>query len=166
MVKIFNTEIPQRIEDQLRVQGAMEKAPNETSDKVVITYNVNDPLFYCDREPVVRSALVSNSAGISTIYTTSATKTFYLTGASLSAGLGATNTGLTEAITCTINGTPRTILQTEHQGSVAVTTTQQISFPYPIKLDRNTTVSIVTTGGEDNEVNGIIYGFELQGLET
>lgn len=159
MVHINNNLVGRKISDDLRVNQRIEQPPMDTSDKVVLTWQVNDKLF---PKTFLASGQFSNGTS-TTLHTCHATKATYITSCWISWGTGATDTG----ITCAMAGTTAagigttTLLQLEKQPSIADNQTANTVFPYPLKMSKSSSILLAATGGEDNEVSAGFCGFEI-----
>lgn len=87
------------------------------------------------------------SSGSATVYTTPSDKDFYLTGVQMSWSKDVTNDGTTASLQVTIDGdsTASNILRLYGQSVTANQIAETMSFLYPIKLARNSTITINQT---------------------
>jgi len=157
--KIYNSELTQGMINNAKIASSVDPIPSELSEKVVPVMEVNPRLLKTTN--IVRHA-ISTSSGSSTIYTTEENKDFYLTGAVYSYHVNATADATIGQIIATIDGVARRILGFAKITTTAVVNTVTISFPFPIKIDRNTTITINTTftlGSVTHE--GFIYGYTV-----
>lgn len=164
MPKIYNQETGKKISQELRVKQF--EIPQEASEKIVLNYQVNDPLFYASSRPLIRNATLTNAI-IATIHTCSTTRTTFMQGAAIAASIGATHAGETVAVVATPAGDSqsRIVVQLEFQTTVALQNqVQQISFPYPIRLEKGSTVQLIADDATDIEANGELYGFEMEDI--
>lgn len=162
MVHIQNHSISQKLIDDLRVQTQTEQPPKETSDKVVLTYQVNDALFFCDPEPIVRRNVATDAVS-ATIYSTDPNKTFYLTGINVSLNKDASSTSIVSWVSATINGTAQILMEIQGTSLTAQSEVNSISFPFPIRIDKSTNITANNSAAVANIDFGVtIYGFLLQ----
>lgn len=163
MVRINNKEIGEKISSELRVQEGVQSIPQQTSDNIVLSYQVNDPLFYCSVRPIVQTSTLSNSAGPLTMHTCSTTRTTFLQGIAMHAAVGATHAGETLALLGTVAGglSDATLLQLEWQTTTASSMSDSITFPYPIRLAKGSILQLLADDATDIEANCTIYLFEM-----
>ena len=102
---------------------------------------------------IVRFA-VRSTTGTTQVYTTPSDKDFYLTALTLGGSSNATSDGTAMYIQVTIDGVTQRPLYLVKQTLTAFTGNVAIAFPFPIKLDRNTNVSLTLsfTVGNDSGV--------------
>lgn len=88
------------------------------------------------------SSIVKNassaSTGNTTVYTTPLDQDFYLTAAQLTTTQNVTSDGIDTSITVVIGGATLRILSLSFQGVTVCSKEAQLSFSYPLKLDRGT----------------------------
>lgn len=157
MANINKSPIIQRVIEVLGIQAAKEGVPNVTADKI---------------QPVVEVTPITNAVyhrewtttlDSSAILTTPSTDTnFYITYAQLAITKDVACDNVLASIYATINGVIVNILCIPTQTLTAGSHSVQLSFPKPIKLDKNTLVRIsgaFTVGTMTKE--GIIGGYFL-----
>jgi len=158
MARIYNNEIGKKLSSELRVKQS--ELPQEASEKVVLNYSVNDPIFYCHPEPLVRT--VQTVDDISTqMFTTDANKTTYITGIALAVTKGVTNTSQNTDITSTILGASRVLFGLNYQPGTAGSHFGSIVFPYPIRVGKNVNVTLAHDEATDINATASVYGFVL-----
>lgn len=154
MAKINRSEVTQKAIKELRLDAARERVPTDTSDKIVLTYDLNSHVI-----DIVKSNF-SGASGAFTVYTTPTKQDFYLTDLHLGFTKDATSDNTVTTITGVIGGETVTLAR------VHVTTTtagnEKIIHNYskPIKLDRGTNISVsgTFTAGTYTKFS-TIYGF-------
>lgn len=139
--------------------GNKDLVPNQTSDKVVLTYDYSNAK-YCDI--VRRAAAVNSTSG--TIYTTSTDEDFYLCGASLSVIKDATSTSIASQIRVIIGGGTYQILDIAGITLTAATGSQTITFNPPLKIDRGSSILVTNSTNVANvSADACIFGFYKRG---
>jgi hypothetical protein len=135
------------------------KMPTKLNDTVQAVFPVGFQGKFCD---IVRDSITTN-ATTSTAYTTPTDRDFYLTAAALNVIKDVTSTSTASRLLVNISGSLRTILEIT---GITLTVQQEvtsISFPFPIKLDRGTTITVTNSTNVANcSSKGIIYGFTYQ----
>jgi hypothetical protein len=114
--------------------------PNESSDKIVLTYDYSNTA----RNIQIKRLTADNSGG--TIFTSSSEKNTLIHALSLGWCKDATATSTNVFIRVTIGGTNVYPLEICGLTTTADAQSTTISFPKPILIDKNTSVSIATTG--------------------
>ncbi len=160
MPQFNNSELSNEIIDATRVQSGSSRIPNTFGDVVIPVIDVNPK-----RNRVVTFHRIASrgTTGSTTIFTTPADKDFYLVGAFLTATQDATSDGVVMGLAVTTDGTSRSLISFRKTTLTAFQDSKQINLPIPMKVDRNTTISIsqsfsVGTG----TVEGIIFGFTTE----
>lgn len=137
MARINRSDQIQRAVNDLGISAASEKIPNETLDKVQLTYDLSQIL-----PNKVATAASSVSSGSGTAFTASSTADTYITGIALSIVKDSTcdmATGVI-AIRATIDGTLKNILSLALLTLTAQNQTAVMTFPNPLKVSRGGTV--------------------------
>lgn len=100
--------------------------------------------FLASFASVAESGLGSSTGTSVTIYSTPSTTDFYLTGVSLAIIKDATCDTITGSIsvTATVNGVSKSLVRIPHITLTAQTSELSISMVAPLKIDRNTNISI------------------------
>lgn len=157
MATVTRTSILNKMQDLAGLQTAAEAIPNQLSNTIAPVLDIA-PKF----TTIVKASSLATSAP-ATIYTTPTNKDFYLTFLSLSVSKDAACDGVDYYITIYIDGAairfPRMAMQTLTASSM----TREISFAYPIKVDRGTAIQIsgaFTVGTQQR--NAEICGFILE----
>lgn len=158
MATIYNSDLTKNLVEGARIAVARDNIPNQLAEKVVPVMEVNPKLLRT--LDVCKSATLNNATSANLI-TTPADMDFYLTSAAISFIKDATSTATTLNITYTDQfGTGQTALRvvcftlTAENGQLAVT------FPYPVKCARNSTIQITSDTNVANiRASGSISGF-------
>jgi len=170
MAKINNADITKNITDELRIDTVIEAAPTDLGKTVVPTFVVNnvqkvsETYDYVNETQIVRSAtILANSEITQTLFTTANldNEDFFLVGCHLSKGQNSSYTGQEVSISVDIDGTTQKVLLLHglnglNESVAGLSTT----FPRPIKVDRNTAITLdVTNNSSTMRAGGGIYGF-------
>lgn len=139
MAQINNQQVTKGLADNADIQIARDKIPNELAEKIVPTFETNPKLLR--RINIVASAS-ANNAVTGTIYTTPIDKDFFLTSIDLSMIKDVTSTSIYTDVEIKINGQTKTILYINGFTLTVQNISKIISFPIPIKLDRNSTITV------------------------
>ena len=160
MAYIDNTDTKKEMNDAMRGNAVSNIAPTKINDSVQPVININ-PKDYRRCNIIKRaSALNSTSA---TIYTTPTDKDFYLVGATLSLIKDATSTSTYSALDVTINGARGEIIYIPTITLTAETQSLSISLPFPILVDRNTTIRVLNgTNVANITSSGTIVGYTVE----
>lgn len=157
MVEIQSKEVIDKISDELKIQPALI-IPRELMDKIQLVYNINSP----NRDSIIRSVSRSTT-GSSTLFTTSATRPFFLTSATLvnQSDVTADNTAISLVATPFGQATINPILLNKLTTTVF---SGQISQRYdpPILLARSSSITL----GSTFTVGASISGASITGFET
>jgi hypothetical protein len=110
---------------------------------------------------IVRHASQDNGTS-STIYTTPSDMDFYLVAASVSVAKDGTSPSTATKITIVTEGASRDLLVIRGLASTVEHESLSISFPNPIKIDRNTVINVTNGSGTATiRAEGSIMGFTL-----
>jgi len=139
MAKITRSSIMLEAQNLAGTQSAADSIPNQMANIVQPTLEINP------RTTQLVRAVTATATGNTTIYTTPADKDFFLTFASISGSQNVACDNVIYYIDCVVGGTTRRIIVFDVQGSTAQSVNQVASFPYPIKLDRNSLVRVYNT---------------------
>lgn len=127
--------------DGLKLNPVTDSIPHAVIPTIQPTFEVKRRV--CN---IVEGNAGASSGSAVTIYTTPSDKDFYLVGANLTMSKDAacdTTTGSLQ-LSATINGTVKNILRMSHTTLTALQGNVSISLPVPIKIDRNTAITIIT----------------------
>lgn len=158
MAKIYNSDLTKGLAKNAGIQQNTDKIPNELAEKVVPTCETNPELLR--KITIVRDITITDSSS-GTIYTTPTNQDFYLTDVQMD-GFKSAAAGTTEFyITVTINGATKKIISMHHPTTTAINNLHaEKSFLLPIKLDRNTNITLNSNNATTfNRVIGIICGY-------
>jgi len=159
MATIYNSELSKELILGAKIQTSRDRIPTELAEKVIPVMEVNPKLLR------VANVVKGNNAlnGDVTIYTTPTDKDFYLTGASLSVVKDATATStLTRYLITTEESGLGSFLPIGTLTLTAESRSTSINLSTPLKLKRNTTVSITNSTTVGNiATSGSIIGFTI-----
>lgn len=116
-----------------------DKMPSELAEKIIPVMEVNPKLLR--RCNIIKNVQAANSTG-ATVYTIPATQDFYLVACSLSLIKDATATSVLTTLRGTIEGVVTNILAIPGITLTAQQDSMTLSFPYPLKIDRGTSITI------------------------
>lgn len=144
----------QKLIDELKLYPGKDLIPTELAEKVLPVFQINSDEITVSAETanIVRNA-AATANGNSTVYTTPATGSFYLTNLEISAcGYATDELFFTVVLTATIDGSSRT-LATVHVCNPASTTGADnacvaLNFQNPILIDQGTNI-VMTLAGDD-----------------
>lgn len=156
MATIHNTDLTKELKDGGRLQQLKDVIPSQLADKVVPVMEVNPKLL---RNLEIRDATATNATS-ATILTTPATgQDVYLIGASLSMIKDATATSTASRVVLATDAGSYSILNIAGLTLTAQSETMTIALPRPIKLARNTTVTVrnSTNVGNVTSIGAIFY---------
>lgn len=131
-----NKRISNFIVDELRLNPISDNIPKTVIPSIQPTFEVNRK--FCN----IARSLGSSTTGNKTIFTTPSDKDFYLTSAQFAYVKDVTCDVATGAISlsATIEGTAQPVISLVLTTLTAERDNQIISFPVPLKIDRNTTI--------------------------
>lgn len=155
-LKIQSKEIIDKISEELKLQPALE-IPRELMDKIQLVYGINP-------EPKIQILSGSaNDSATATIHTTSDVKDTFLVGITLTVAKSVLSTSIESAINCTTEegDLERAILRLRYEPVTAGQFSESMTFPFPIKLKRGTTITVTnTTSIASIDASGSIQFFE------
>lgn len=135
----------------------VQTKPMLDTSKVILVSDVN-PAHNRFCEIVRRQSAINSTGG--TIYTTPSDRDFYLNSCFLSYIKDATSTSTTSALSVVIGGATVNLIRFAQLTLTAATGSQGLSFPAPIKLDRNSAITISNSTSTANiSCEGTISGF-------
>jgi hypothetical protein len=143
--------------NDLGINQAREITPNTAEDKVRLTFDIG--------QKITNFAFNGGNALTTsvTIFTTPSAKDFYLTGALLAFTKDATCDNIVAYITVNISGVGVRINQILTQTTTAGSFYQYVSFPFPIKCDRASAISLTGAFGAGTmSKQATIYGYVLE----
>lgn len=165
MAKIYNSELSKILQVEAGLQASRDKVPDELAEKVVPVINVNP-----NHNKFLNYLAHGNTTSISasnTIATTSTTKDTFLCALTMSivkdaAYDGATGSSYRVLVTLDETNASTVIGAITLLTLTAQTDTIHITFPFPIKLKKGSTItSTLTAGGTAGTMgrNVTIYGY-------
>lgn len=156
MATIRNSQATDNLIKGLSLDTARDKIPREIASKVVPTFNINNSLTY-----EAYSAVVSNATNAN-IFTIPDKTNFFVVGAQLSVIKDGGSTSTSSDINATINGTAKQLLRIGGLTGTAQTDSVSISFPYPIKVDSGSTITVNnTTSAANVKATAVIFGYRV-----
>lgn len=158
MAQIQVSEVVQGLIEALRLDAARDVMPNRLGDIVVPTFDYSNARF-CE---IVRGANRATT-GATTIFTTPSDRDFFLSSANLAvqADISADSTG--NVLQVTVGGVVRDIIRLNKISLTVTTESLSTSYPIPLKIDRNTGITIAhtfTVGA--STLSGCITGFTIR----
>jgi hypothetical protein len=144
MSKIYNSQLQKEIVEATKLQISMDKTPNEASDKVVFTCEVNPKLLKSVKPYTFTS---STTAGTTTLLPANTSQDFYITGVAMSmvASVLCDLSTANYSVNAVIDGSSRALIS---YGAITLTAQEKNiyrEFNRPIKIDRGTTITFTTT---------------------
>lgn len=162
--KIYNSNLTKEIIDGAKLQVQDGNIPSEIGNTVLPTMEVNPNLLRICNVVKMNSL---NNALTETIYTTPSDKDFYICSASLTMNKDVTATTTNVNLTCTINGQSATLLRIATLATTADTNSISINPRFPIKIDRNTTISLTSATNVANVRAGAsVIGFLIDNIKS
>lgn len=139
MAKVNNSEVIQKLIDELQLYPGKDLIPSEIADKILPTFQINDQAVTMSTEPstIVRYGN-QTGVGANTLYTTPSTGSFYVT--SVSINTNGSNAGTKGWVSVTINGTNYRLI--ELMAQAADNPNNSISFPNPVLVDAGSVIDI------------------------
>jgi len=115
---------------------------------------------------IIKQNTVTN-ATTATVYTTPADKDFYLVAIQMTTIKDVTSTNTYTYVAGVISGVGMTFFQLPCFTLTVQTLQAQLSLPLPIKLDRNTTVTVnQETNVANSKTNAVIYGYTVETINN
>lgn len=132
-----NQTIINNITDELRLNPIHDIIPRKVMPSISPVFEVNPKLAN-----VAGSANSATSAGAATALTTSSSLDTYITGVCLSISKDATCDAASGTLgaNVTINGATISLVTLQHQTLTAIQDAIALSLPFPLKVDRNSTI--------------------------
>jgi len=161
MTTNFNSEVTQKIVKGLKLQGSAEDVPSRVGDVIL-------PVFISNPDRLIRNeSNAANDATSQDIMTTSSVKDTYLVGAEITISKSALATSIFSRLLFTPFGQPaRNLLRIRYEPLTAGNFHANITFPFPIRLNRGSVISITnTTATASIDANGTVYFYETEGEE-
>lgn len=117
------------------------KYPNEASEKVVLTYDYSNAAYISKT-----SALRNSDNSGATIFTTNNDRDTLIYGVTLSLCKDATSTATEYAVRVPIGGVVSYLVVINGLTLNALNQTISVTFPTPVKVDKNAIVAVASTG--------------------
>lgn len=145
MAKINNTDVIQKLVDELNLQVGSDIIPNETADKILPVFQINSDVVEVSAPTanIVRSGTAGG--GSATIYTTPSTGEFYLTNVHFSISADSIASDATGEMTIDIDGTTQDLIKTKMISGSTQTENISLNLQNPIKIDAGSNIVISTT---------------------
>jgi len=157
MGTIYNSDLQKEAKEAFRIQQNIDVIPSKFDEKIIPVCEVNPKLLR--RIKVVKNTATSN-ATTSTIYTTPVNQDFFISGLMLGVIKDGTSTSIVSTITTTIDGATTILAAIPSITLTAQSEMISISFPFPIKIDRNVTITCTNSTNVANVVSrAVIYGY-------
>lgn len=160
MVTIYNSDLSKELRDGTKNQQLRDTLPTQLADKVVPVMEVNPRML---RRITFLKGL--GGTGTTTIYTTPVDKEFYLVGCSLSICKVVGDTGSVGYLKTTQDGVINSVIS--YAGVTTTADSQTISrdFSLPIKIDKNTAITITATGAF-TRIEANIQGYFVENINS
>jgi hypothetical protein len=160
MAYIDNSETKKEINDAIRGNAVSNIAPTQLANQVIPVIDVNPKnLRRCN---IVRAGVASNAIS-GTIYNTPADKDFFLCSSTISLTKDATSTSTSSRMNVIIDGATQVINRIDGFTLTAQQQTSNITFSTPIRIDRNTSITVTNTTNVANVTNGgTITGYTVE----
>jgi hypothetical protein len=137
MARVTRSSVLLKIQDILGLQAGTEQVPVMANNSIQPVMNIN-PAF-----STINKTASATATGNATIYTTPADKDFYLTGLFLGTTKDVSCDLVNPRITITVGGAAIAIMNIPQQTLTAGSDQIYVTFPYPLKIDRNTAIVLV-----------------------
>lgn len=160
MAYIDNSDTKKALNDAIRGNAVSNVAPNQVVNSVqpVIDVHPNH-----NRVCNIVKSNAGTSTGATTIYTTPIDKDFYLVGVFASITKDATCDNTEAVVNIIIDGSSNSIMRMGSQTLTAESKTASMVFPIPVKIDRNTVITITATKTAGNfSKAGSIVGYTVE----
>ena len=163
MVQINNQAVIQKLIDELKLYPATGGIPTELAEKILPVYQINaEDITVAQESTTIVRTLKTNTIGGETLYTTSATEQFFLTGLTLQAWYTGMASNQNATISAFINGVNTVIAHLNHYGNMTAPAVISHDFQNPIKVDKGTIIEIEWTSNSPSSGTaiGTIFGYE------
>jgi hypothetical protein len=155
MVKHYNVDISKDAQRIFNFKGADTIPPD--------IGNIFVPVIPVTRVCNIIRTTTATNATTGTIYTTPTDKDFYLVGLVISLIKDVTSTATNIQIRVTIDGVVQTIMNISTLTLTVDTRQSTLGLPFPIKVDRNTNITINTNSATANiTASGGIVGYTVE----
>ena len=151
MAKINNSQVIQKLVDELKLYPGKDVIPTELAEKILAVYQVNtqEVITKNPTSNIVKVGATTGGSGANTIYTTPATGKFYLTGYTITSVGGA---GTTDYIQIYVGAVAYKIALLDNAGGLI-----SMALTYPILVDAATIISL--WNGLPGDVSVMIMGY-------
>jgi len=157
MAQINNKNLIKGIIDNANLQISRDAIPNQLADKVVPVMEVNTKLLR--RCNVVASNACANATSAN-IYVIPADKDFYLVACAIGVIKDVTSTSTSSVLKGVVNGSTLNLLSIPGFSVTIATGQNSLSFPFPLKIDKGTTITIANSTNVANCTSvGHIIGY-------
>lgn len=156
MANVNNPALIRRIANLLSIKLAGDRLPTQSKDFIYPVLIAN-PLT----SNIHRNTQTASS-GATTLFTTSSTKPFFVTGVSISMACDAVSDCTEASIAVVIGGATRQLCRLVKLTTTAYDGVQTYTFPFPIELDKNTNI----TGSKTFTVGSNTFSFSVTGYEV
>lgn len=154
MTRHFNTSI---VENAARILNSKQGdyLPDQVQGPVAVI-----PIVHCVN--IARAVNIANDAS-EVVWTTPSDKDFYLVAANIGVSKDATATSQVTALSVVINGVTTNILHIPTQATTVESETTGNNYPVPVKLDRNTAITLTnTTAVSGIRATAAILGYTVE----
>jgi len=153
-----NTDVSRKIRDGLKINQATDEVPTKVANSIVPVF-VSNP----DRQIMVGTGSVATDSTSATIMTTSSIKDTYLIGAMISVSKDVVSDSTNSSLIFTPYGLGATSgLHIRYEPLTAGEHQQVVNFNIPIKLTRNTTITVTnSTATASIDTAGRVFYFEI-----
>lgn len=161
MIRINNADLKRAFSDSTKTQ--LSEQPNLIDNSKVTPVIDVTPLNHKTLDFGI--AVSADNAVAATLFTSSANADTYLTSGTLGWIKDATSTSTLATIRAVVNG--GTFILAAIPGITLTANAQTISFvlPYPVKIDRNTAVTLTSSTNVANiKITGVIHGYIVNPL--
>jgi len=158
MSRINNTETIKRILDDAGIQTAIDKVPQELTEKVLPVL-ISNPIYQ-----VKSKRNSANDQTSALIHSTSSTKRTFLIGASISCSKDVVSDSIKSTVSCTLKGAQSSsILTILYEPTTAASNlSQNITFPIPVELEKGTNINVTnSTATASIDTEGFVYYYEV-----
>lgn len=164
MATIYNSDLQKELQEGAKIQ-VRDKAPTEITDKVLPVMEVNPKFF---RRVNWNFAGAGTNATSTSLGTTPTDREIYVTGATLSVTKDATATTTYVRLNCTADNGQSVILCSF--GCITLTAEQHdmsVSFPFPIRLKKGTTITISASTAVGNfNAFASVFGYQVMNADA
>lgn len=144
MAKIYNSDLSKELVEGAKIQTSFDYTPDQLAEKVVPVMEVNPKLLKINN--FIKNNFQTTTGTIA-IITTPADKDTYITGLSAGYVKDVTCDSATGvySLTCVINGATHNLIQFPIITLTAQQDEREITFAYPVKVDRASAIQLTGT---------------------